>query len=103
MGPDEHRMLRALEFVTAIASNIASGAGRVGERIKLRGVGELVNTENAVVRCQPVVNAHGELVEVVWIGARVDMILPAAAVRAGVEREQTGALRTDTRLRNPVA
>src|SRR5262245_4884885 len=100
--PVECEMLRALQLIAAEAGHVAGRTERVGDRIELRAVGELIRTEQIHVVAQLVINSNRPLIDAETPCAGGYEVVRARGVRIRIEREQPHALRVPSVLRNLV-
>src|SRR5262245_60847488 len=99
MPPVRQRVLRTLQFITAPARHVARRAERIGQRVELRGIGELICRKKHVSIAEPLIGAHRELVDIEPArSSGNEVVLRIHAVRIGIQSEQSGALGAPQRL-----
>src|SRR5262249_32724086 len=104
MRPDQGEVLGALQLVAAETGHIARRAERIGNRVELGRVGELVNAEEAVLLTELVVQARRELIDIELASpGRNEIVRRPRPVRIREERQQPGPLLAPESLRDLVA
>src|SRR4030095_4281510 len=96
-------MLSALQLVAAEPGHVARRTERVGDRIELRAVGELVRAEQVHIFAQLVIYPRRPLIDAETSRARRDEIVAQSRPgRIRIKSQQPDARRIPQRLRNHI-